>query len=152
MPVPPENIHRVQGELEPGRAAEATIHELGRFSDGELAWPRFDCVLLGLGADGHTASLFPNLANPAEQTSPVIAVTASYQGRPAQRVTLTPLVFNSARRILFLVSGLEKADALRAVWAGIYDPQRWPAQRIRPGDGMVTWIVDKAAAQGIGDL
>ena len=147
VPLPLENIHRVQGELEPARAAQEYVRELREFAGGDQAWPRFDCVLLGMGADGHTASLFPNVTNPSEQTSPAIAVTASYQGRPAQRVTLTPLVFNSAEQVLFLVSGQEKADALAAVLSGSYDPLRWPAQRIHPPEGTVTWIVDGAAAQ-----
>jgi 6-phosphogluconolactonase len=149
IPLPPENIHRLQGELEPVLAAEEYIKELGKFSEGKQAWPCFDFVLLGMGADGHTASLFPDSINPAEQTSPAIAVTASYQGRPAERVSLTPLVFNYAKNVLFLVSGPEKADALGEVLSGPADPQHFPAQRIRPVDGKVTWIVDEAAAQGI---
>ena len=147
VPLPPGNLHRVQGELEPVRAAQEYVRQLREFAGGDHAWPRFDCVLLGMGADGHTASLFPNVTNPAQQTSPAIAVTASYQGRPAQRVTLTPLVFNSAEQVLFLVSGQEKADALAAVLSSSYDPLRWPAQRIHPPEGTVTWIVDGAAAQ-----
>jgi 6-phosphogluconolactonase len=149
VPLPPENLHRVQGELEPAHAAQHYVSELQRFAEGDLSWPRFDCVLLGMGSDGHTASLFPNRSNPAEQTSPAIAVTASYQGRPAQRVTLTPLAFNSARYVLFLVSGAEKADAVAAVLSGSYDPLRWPAQRIHPTDGTVIWIVDEAAARSL---
>jgi len=146
VPLPPENVHRIQGELKPARAAEEYVHVLQEFGEADHAWPRFDCVLLGLGADGHTASLFPAVYNPTEQISPAIAVTASYQGRPAQRVTLTPLAFNSARHVLFLVSGQEKAGALAAVLSGSDDPFRWPAQRIHPTDGTVVWIVDEAAA------
>ena len=149
VPAPPGNLHRVHGELEPSSAAQEYVRELRESADGDLAWPRFDLVLLGMGADGHTASLFPGSSLVDEPDSPVLAVTARYQGRPANRVTLTPLVFNTARNVLFLVSGQEKADALAAVLSGSYDPLLWPAQRIHPPDGTVTWIVDGAAARGL---
>jgi 6-phosphogluconolactonase len=145
--IPLENIHRVKGEWEPARAAQDYAAQLHRASRGEsgLAWPRFDLVLLGMGSDGHTASLFPGPIAAAELDSPTLAVTAHYQGRPANRVTLTPLVFNSARNILFMVTGADKAEALAAVLAGSFDPKRWPAQRIRPEQGSVAWFVDEAA-------
>jgi 6-phosphogluconolactonase len=84
--------------------------------------------------------------NPAESTIPAIAVTADYEGRPANRVTLTPLVFNTARHVLFLVTGENKAHALSEVLHGASDPLRLPAQRIRPVNGEITWLIDQAAA------
>jgi len=146
VPVPAQNIHRVKGELEPKAAAQDYIVQLKQNATGALSWPVFDCVLLGMGDDGHTASLFPGQVNSAETTSPAIAVTADYMGRPANRVTLTPLVFNSARHILFLVSGENKARALSEVINGASDPLHFPAQRIRPVNGDVTWIIDQDAA------
>ena len=146
VPISQLNIHRVLGELEPKTAAQDYVIQLKQNATGALAWPVLDCVLLGMGADGHTASLFPGQVNPAESTSPVIAVTADYMGRPANRVTLTPLVFNSARHVLFLVSGENKARALSEVLYGAPDPLHFPAQRIRPVNGDVAWIIDKAAA------
>ena len=146
VPVPAENIHRVRGELEPAAGARDYAHQLQQYASEGLAWPRLDWVLLGLGADGHTASLFPGSISPGEKESPVIAVTANYQGRPANRVTLTPLAFNSARNIVFLVTGKSKAETLAAVLAGPLDPQRWPVHRISPSDGSVSWLVDEAAA------
>jgi 6-phosphogluconolactonase len=146
VPVAQQNIHRVLGELEPKIAAQDYVIQLKQNATGALAWPVLDCVLLGMGADGHTASLFPGQVNPAESTIPAIAVTADYEGRPANRVTLTPLVFNTARHVLFLVTGENKAHALSEVLHGASDPLRLPAQRIQPVNGEITWLIDQAAA------
>ncbi len=148
VPIPGGNVHRIQGEQEPAQASDAYAQTLKRFAAPGLDWPRFDLVLLGLGEDGHTASLFPG--SQVEAASPVLAVTADYQGRPAQRVTLTPLVFNSARQIVFLVSGASKASALEAVFRGAYQPQLLPAQRIHPTDGQIIWLVDEAVRRNLG--
>ncbi len=146
VPIPTENVHRVVSEMEPAAAAMDYALTLKRFASPPLDWPRFDLVLLGMGEDGHTASLFPGSS--VDMTEPVIAVTAHYQGRPAERVTLTPLVFNSAREIMFLVAGAGKAVTLSHVLNDI-SPVQYPAQRIRPTDGKVTWMVDDAAGQKI---
>jgi 6-phosphogluconolactonase len=143
VPIPEGNVHRVESTLEPEEAAEDYARRLGRLADPPLAWPRFDFVLLGMGDDGHTASLFPG--SPVEVTTPTLAVTAHYQDRPARRVTLTPQVFNSARRIVFLVSGVSKAGTLANVLFGGYHPENLPAQRVQPTDGEVIWLVDAAA-------
>jgi len=142
--IPTDNIHRVQSDLEPASAAIDYAHTLKDFATPPLDWPCFDLVLLGMGEDGHTASLFPG--SPVEVTSPTVAVTANYQDRPARRVSLTPLVFNSARQIVFLVSGGSKSETLASVLNGEYHPEQLPAQRIRPTDGEVIWLVDEAAA------
>jgi len=141
---PAENIHRVQSDLEPAEAAKKYALTLNQFADAPLTWPRFDLVLLGMGDDGHTASLFPG--SPVEVNEPVIAVTANYQGRPAKRVTLTPLVFNSARNVFFLAAGASKAEALMRVLMGEQIPKELPAQRIHPSDGKIIWFIDEAAA------
>ena len=142
--VPPENIHRVISELEPREAAEKYSSTLKQFADAPLDWPRFDLVLLGMGDDGHTASLFPN--SPVDVDKPVIAVTANYQDRPANRVSLTQLVFNDARNIFFLVLGTSKAEALKKVLSDAQIPKELPAQRIDPTEGRVVWFVDNEAA------
>jgi 6-phosphogluconolactonase len=100
-----------------------------------------------MGNDGHTASLFPG--SPVDASAPALPVTADYQGRPAQRVTLTPLVFNSARNIVFLVTGASKASMLKRVLSGNYQPELFPAQRIRPTDGKVIWLVDEEAGRSL---
>jgi len=145
VPIPAENIHRVKSNLEPAEAAKDYANVLKKFASPPLDWPRFDLVLLGMGEDGHTASLFPG--SEMNVTSPTLAVAAQYQDRPANRVTLTPLVFNSARRIIFLVSGESKAQTLANVLYGGYHPEQLPAQRIRPIDGELIWMMDKLAAK-----
>ncbi len=104
---------------------------------------------MGLGSDGHTASLFPGPPTPGEDRLSAIAVTANYDGRPAQRVSLTPPVFNSARNVLFLVAGAAKARAVAAVLDREADPLQWPAARIRPADGRLHYFLDRAAAAAI---
>jgi 6-phosphogluconolactonase len=151
-PIPAENVHRIKGEI----SAEAAVADYTtQLRDWAAAhdpgapnpWPRFDMVLLGLGEDGHTASLFPG--SPVAADAPVIAVTAQYRGRPAGRVTLTPLVFNDAARVIFLATGASKADAVYNTFH-VDDPVRCPAQRIRPAAGEVVWFLDRAAAAGLG--
>ncbi len=145
--IPAENIHRVMAERGPAEASADYIRTLERFASPPLSWPRFDLVLLGMGDDGHTASLFPG--SPVDEAAPAIPVTAHYQGRPAQRVTLTPLVFNSARTLVFMVTGANKAVTLSWVLSDQIDMEKYPAQRIRPSDGTVTWLVDEAAGKNL---
>lgn len=146
-PVPPANVHRVSGELSPPAAAAEYAQQLATFAAAGLNYPRFDLVLLGMGGDGHTASLFPGFDRGAADASPTLAVTAHYEGRPADRVTLTPPVLNAARQVVFLVAGAEKAVALARVWRG--DGAEMPASLIQPHDGQLTWLVDAAAASGV---
>jgi 6-phosphogluconolactonase len=142
VPLPVHNIHRIRGELEPQAAAEAYTAELGAFLGAQ--WPTLDLILLGIGNDGHTASLFPNSDALRETAQPAVAVTSHYQGRPAQRVTLTLPIINAARQVLFLVTGADKAKILQAV---LESPDAgYPAGKIRPTAGQLTWLVDVAAA------
>ena len=146
--IPGENLHRIRGEDDPNRAADEYRGVLGSFSDGDLKWPRFDLVFLGLGADGHTASLFPGAIHPEEKVSPVIVVTADYQGRPGGRITLTPLALSTARNIIFLVAGKDKAHAVHQTLHGSTNLKKWPAQRIQPVDGKLIWLLDDKAVSG----
>jgi 6-phosphogluconolactonase len=139
------NIHRVESDLEPESAAESYAHTLSRFADAPFDFPRFDLVLLGMGDDGHTASLFPG--SPVDIETPTLAVTAQYQDRPAKRVSLTPKVFNQSREIWFLVSGASKAEATRLVIHGDRNLEQLPAQRIQPANGNLVWMMDKAAGK-----
>ena len=147
VPVPAENIHRVCGEEpDPALAAEKYEQELQAFfglEAGQL--PRFDCILLGMGPDGHAASLFPGTAALHETTHLVVANWVDkFQ---THRITLTIPVLNHADLVVFLVSGAEKAEALKEVLQGEYRPDRFPAQLIRPGPEKLLWIVDREAAR-----
>lgn len=144
VPIPESNIHRVKGELETAEASRDYALTLSRFASPPLDFPRFDLVYLGMGEDGHTASLFPG--SPADVTEPVLPVIAHYQDRPANRVTLTPLVFNQARTVAFMVTGEKKAATLAEVLSDRYNPERLPAQRISPKHGSLLWLVDEDAA------
>lgn len=147
--IPAENIHRVRGELDAEFAAHDYMRQLEAFAlahecvAGNL-WPPLDLVLLGLGGDGHTASIFPY--TPITIGRPTQAVTADYDGRPAHRVTLTEGVINDARQIWFMIKGLKKAAIVREVVQGARDVDRLPGQRIRPKNGMLTFLLDQPAA------
>lgn len=149
VPIPEANVHRVKTELDEAAAIADYAEQLRAFAQRHdpgcpSPWPRFDVVLLGLGEDGHTASLFPG--SEAACIVPVQPAEAEYDGRPARRVTLTPIVFNDARRVVFLVTGANKAAATAAALGPERDPDRFPAQRIDPAGGEVVWFLDGAAA------
>ncbi|HXF84418.1 MAG TPA: 6-phosphogluconolactonase [Anaerolineales bacterium] len=143
--IPEANIHRIKGELEPAEASRDYALTLKGFSSPPLDVPRFDLVYLGMGEDGHTASLFPG--SPVNAAGPTLPVIAHYENRPAHRVTLTPLVFNQARMVVFMVTGEKKSVVLAEVLRGRYNPERYPAQRINPHDGKLIWLVDADAAR-----
>jgi 6-phosphogluconolactonase len=138
VPISERNIHRIRGEWPPKAAAQDYEREI-REVLGEP--PRFDLVLLGMGADGHTASLFPGSAAISEQERLVVAVYV--EALKAWRVTLTLPVLNAARDVLMLVSGAEKSEALARIRAG----QPLPAALVCPVDGNLAWLVDRAAAE-----
>ena len=142
--IPESNVHRIKGELEPATAAIEYAQILKSFAAEHLQFPRFDLVYLGMGEDGHTASLFPG--STVDVTEPVIPVTAKYQDRPANRVTMAPIVFNQAHTVVFMATGEKKANTLAEVLSDRYNPELYPAQRIDPKDGQLIWLVDKDAA------
>jgi 6-phosphogluconolactonase len=139
--LPPEHVHRIRGEGDPAESARAYEEELRALLGAE---PRFDLVLLGLGADGHTASLFPGSAA-LEETARLVA-TASAPGRGPGRITLTLRTLGAAARVVFLVSGASKAAAFARVVSAGAGAELLPAARVRPRDGTVLWLVDRAAA------
>ncbi len=143
VPIPPGNIVRALGEVDMETAVADYTNKLQTFG---RPWPCFDLILLGMGHDGHTASLFPGPIPPSEKTDSIIGVRAQYDGRPAQRITFTPRLINAARHILFLTTGAAKAHALHHVLEGDANPQQWPAQRIQPSSGDITWLIDEPAA------
>ncbi len=145
LPVSPNGVFRIPGEFGLGTASdtyEQTLRET-------LIAPnsRFDLVLLGLGTDGHTASLFPQ--TPALHVADRLCVEAMAPTAPKERVTLTLPILNAGRRIVFLVIGKEKAGVVHAVLCGPRDPDRLPAQAIRPIDGSLFWLLDESAASDL---
>ena len=146
VPLPARNIHRIRGEIEPERAAneyERTLRAFFTRPPGGSAG-RFDLVLLGMGNDGHTASLFPGLAALHEG---VRWVVAHYVDKlSVWRVTLTPVIINAAAHVTFLASGASKAERLREVLVGPNQPDVLPVQIVRPTSGHLLWLVDAAAA------
>jgi 6-phosphogluconolactonase len=109
--------------------------------------PRFDLIVLGLGENGHTASLFPGTAVLAEQERWVAEVYVAEQD--LYRVTLTAPLINQAELVIFLVAGQNKSGVLPEILHGPRNPQRWPAQLIRPEGGELRWLVDKQAASNL---
>jgi 6-phosphogluconolactonase len=147
VPVPSGNIHRIRGEIDPHAAADAYEDDLRQFFPA--AAPRFDLILLGMGSDGHTASLFP--ASPAvvhtlDASSQRWVVANTSDGAAPWRVTLTPLAINAAAQVIFLVAGRDKAATLNQVLNGPFQPRTLPAQLIRPTHGDLIWMVDAGAA------
>lgn len=146
VPIPQTNVHRILGELDPDEAAEAYVDEL-RSVFGPEKRPRFDLVLLGLGKDGHTASLFPGSLALRETEHWAVAVYV--EPVHSWRVTLTPPVLNAARQLSFLVAGKSKAERLHEVLESEPQPDALPAQIIQPRNGQVTWMIDQAAAANL---
>ncbi len=144
VPVPADQVHRIRAELEAQRAAAEYEHELRGFFGRD---PAFDLVLLGMGADGHTASLFPGTAALQERERWTAANWVENLG--AHRITLTLPVFDRARAVVFLVSGGDKAAALARVLSVPAGEEPLPAARVRPLDGSLLWLVDRAAAANI---
>jgi 6-phosphogluconolactonase len=142
--VPEANLHRVPTELEPEATANAYDEDIRRTFASATGIPQFDLIFLGLGTNGHTASLFPGSRLLHENSRLVAAEFVPEAKR--WRISMTLPLLNQGRMDAFLVAGKEKADVLREVRAGAFDPERLPAQLIRPENGELLWLVDQAAA------
>jgi 6-phosphogluconolactonase len=142
VPVPPKQIHPIPCASAPKNVAEAYELLLRDFFAGQP--PCFDLVLLGLGENGHTASLFPGMEVLEERERWVAEVHVADQH--LYRVTLTAPIINRASVVAFLVAGAGKAQVLKEVLEGPRDPLRWPAQLIQPTDGVLQWLVDRPAS------
>ncbi len=160
VPLKPEQVFRIEGELEPDAAAaryESTIRAQFRLEGAEV--PRFDVLALGMGDDGHTASLFPHTAALHELGRIAVANHVPQQ-KESWRVTLTRPVIVEAAEVFFLIGGKDKADPLHRVLQGPYDPETLPSQLIQPKSGRLLYLLDKDAAallpppyaQGVGRL
>jgi len=146
VPVPPGNVFRMAAE-NPDAAAvaeeyEKTLRKFFALEPGQV--PVFDLILLGMGPDGHTASLFPGTAGLQEKSRLVIANWV--EKMKTSRLTFTLPVLNATRCVTFLVSGTDKAAVLRTVLEGDVPAEQYPAKLVRPTDGKLIWLVDRAAA------
>jgi len=146
VPVSPARVFRMKGEYkETDEAAaeyEQVLREYFHLLAGQL--PRFDLVMLGMGPDGHTASLFPGTKALDENKR---LVTSNWVGKfYTHRITMTAAVLNNAARVMFMAHGQDKAQALKAVLEGPHEPAQLPSQLIRPTHGMLWWLVDESAA------
>ncbi len=145
--VPDPNVHRIHAELVPDDAAREYESELRNFfqsQDTQVNLPSFDLILLGLGTDGHTASLFPH-TNVLDETERWVAAVY-VEKLETHRITLTVPVINAAKNIVWLVAGADKADIVRAVLRDADHPDDLPAQHIQPVNGDVVWLLDQVAS------
>ena len=149
IPVAPANVFRIPAENPDAAAAaqdyEQTLRKFFALEPGQF--PRFDLILLGMGPDGHTASLFPGTAALDEKSHLVVANWV--EKYKTYRITLTPPVLNAARCVVFLVGGTEKAAALHEVLETDAPGEQYPSKLVRPTNGSLIWLVDRAAASGL---
>jgi 6-phosphogluconolactonase len=151
VPIPRSRVHRIRGELRPAsRAAKEYARLLGSLPARSTATTScFDLVLLGIGPDGHTASLFPHAPALRERRRTVVAVPRAGQPPFVPRVTMTLPALGSSREVLFLVAGKDKSEALRGIFrASTGGSSRWPAGRVS-SRGTVQWLIDRDAAEGL---
>lgn len=145
VPLPPANVHRMRGEDEPAHAALAYAQTLRAVFRRE--WPRLDLVLLGIGDNGHTASLFPGCGCLRERGHPVCAQYVESQHE--WRLTLTLPVIDAAAAVWLLADGEGKADVLARVLHGPYQPEVLPMQFVAPAADAYAWWLDRAAASSL---
>lgn len=149
VPIPAANIFPIPAEnpdaSEAAETYEQTLQKFFAVAPGEF--PRFDLILLGMGPDGHTASLFPETAALQEKSRLVVANWVEKLG--SSRITFTLPLLNAARCVAFLVSGADKAAALHEVLEGNAPAEKYPSRLVQPRDGKLIWFVDRAAASGL---
>lgn len=145
IPVPANQVHRMPADQADRDAASYTYTLEMQQIIGTDGVPSFDLIQLGMGPEGHTASLFPHQPSLHEQQRLVMPVTVPKP--PPPRLTFTPRLLNAATHVLFLVTGTEKQDAVKAVLEGEFQPDEYPAQIVQPTKGEVTWMLDAAAAE-----
>ncbi|MDQ1591428.1 MAG: 6-phosphogluconolactonase [Pyrinomonadaceae bacterium] len=142
--LPEQNVHRMRGEGDAVANARLYEDELRGYFGDTTAWPEFDLIMLGMGDDGHTASLFPGTHALGVRTA---WVTANWVEKfDTYRVTLTAPAINHARHVMFIVTGAGKAERLEEVIHGAPEPERLPSQLIQPRAGALAWFLDEAAA------
>ena len=147
IPVPDSNIHRIKGERNPEEEAKAYSEAISKTVETNDKWPVFDMIILGMGDDGHTASIFPH--EPGLLYADTFCAVATHPTSGQKRISLTGNVLNHAREISFLVTGENKADRLYEIMNNRPEAIMYPAYHIRPVQGSLTWYIDRAAAARI---
>lgn len=145
--MPAENIHRVMGEWEPAKANEHYIDEIAKYVPSADGWPVFDLIILGMGNDGHTASIFPHeiqLLN-----DPKVCAVATHPESGQKRVSLTGNVINNAKSVDFLVTGKAKTERVKEIFQKRPGYENLPSSYIQPEKGNLTFYFDEEAAAGI---
>lgn len=146
--IPCENIHRMRGESDPAAEAERYSEELSRYVELRNGIPSFTVMLLGIGEDGHTASLFPGFDNSITPGRNCIVATHPVTGQ--KRISVTMQVINNSESVVFAVTGAAKAGVVAAIWDGGRAAAAYPAALVRPRSEKLFWYLDKAAASQIG--
>jgi 6-phosphogluconolactonase len=145
LTLPEDNIHRIQGEMTPQLAAKEYEKEIRSFFAGDP--PHFDLILLGMGEDGHIASLFPDSTAFLSPEKSRLVLPNYIDALDSWRITFTPRLINAASHVTFLVTGEEKAKRVYQVLSGRYRLEALPAQIVKPVDGTVTWYLDESASK-----
>jgi 6-phosphogluconolactonase len=143
--IPAVNIYRIPSDIDPTKAARIYEDNIRFFFKGQF--PSFDLILLGLGENGHTASLFPYTQ--AQYAASRLITQVHVKEQEMYRITMTSFLINMAHHILFLVSGADKSEILDQIINGPFDADKYPAQTINPHNGDLNWYLDKAAAQSL---
>ena len=142
--IPADHVHRMPADQSDREAASEEYTQEMQLVFGTHGIPSFDLIQLGMGPEGHTASLFPH--QPSLYVTDRLVMPVSVPKPPPDRLTFTPPILNAAKNVLFLVTGTEKAHAVYEVIEGPYEPDEYPAQIVRPPHGEVTWMLDTTAA------
>jgi 6-phosphogluconolactonase len=144
IPIPQTNIHRIMGENNPEEEAERYASEIEKVRSKQNGKPAFDLIMLGMGDDGHTASIFPHQMQLLNSERYCEVATHPVSGQT--RITVTPVILNNARKTVFLVTGASKADVLNEIFEKKGNYQSYPAEYIKPINGKLFWLLDAAAA------
>ena len=145
--IPKKNIHRIKGENDPQKEAKRYARILGKNLPVSAGLPQFDLVILGMGDDGHTASIFPNALALWDKKS--YCVVAEHPDSGQKRITITGQLINNAKAVAFLVTGANKSGKVREIILKEGNFKKYPATRVDPISGNLYWFLDPAAADGV---
>ena len=144
LPIPPENVFSIKTEKISAEESSDKYSQL--ITDLLGSSPCFDLILLGIGPDGHTASLFPNTEELRNPSGKLVVAVCNSPKPPTNRISFTWKLINNSKNIIFSVAGKDKVDAIQKILKGPYDPVRFPAQGVKPTKGNLIWLLDQQAA------